>query len=562
MWGYKLFITFSKQKLPSEKLIVNEDVRSQNVQLNQRIALSPATRYSTYKPWSLKMRRCMDKYHPTTLIILDGFGYTTETKYNAIAHANTPYLDHYFANYPSTIVQAAGTAVGLLPNAIGNSEVGHLTIGAGRIIKQSVTIMHEAIDTGTFFTNQKLVHSLEQLKKTKKILHIMGLLSDAGVHAHEKHIYAFIKAAADYGITNIIIHAFLDGRDTPPQSAKVYLQHLDATLKIIGHGKIGSLHGRFYAMDRDHNWKRTETSYRVLTESQSTRANNWQEMLKNNYAKNITDEFISPIQVNPDSLIKNGDGVIFCNFRPDRAQQLTTALIDKNFDHFKTKLLDLAFFITPTKYNTHLPTTVLFPSSPIPNTLKDVLAQHQKTIFSIAETEKYAHITYFFNGGRQDAAETETRVLIPSLPVKNYVDHPEMLAQEITKTVITSLQTAAKDFYLINYANADMVGHSGNFGATIKAIEILDEQLGQLYEQIITKMNGTLYITADHGNAEDMFDTKTGQPRTAHTNNSVPFIMIRQGLEQADTQLSLNKLSDIAPFILQNMGLPTPKEMK
>ncbi len=507
------------------------------------------------------MRSCMNELRPTALIILDGFGYTTETKYNAISHANTPYLDHWFANYPSTTVQAAGTAVGLLPNVIGNSEVGHLTIGAGRIIKQSVTIIHEAIDTGTFFTNQKLVDLLEQLKKTKNTLHIMGLLSDASVHAHEKHIYAFIKAAADYGITNIVIHTFLDGRDTPPQSAKVYLQHLDATLKIIGHGRIGSLHGRFYAMDRDHNWKRTAESYRVLTESQSIPADNWQEVLKNNYANNITDEFILPIQVSPDSLIKNGDGVIFCNFRPDRAQQLTTALINKNFNHFKTKSLDLAFFITPTKYNTHLSTTVLFPSSPIPNTLKDILAQHQKTIFSIAETEKYAHITYFFDGGRQDAAETETRVLIPSLPVKNYIDLPEMLAREITKTVITSLQKDTKDFYLINYANADMVGHSGNFGATIKAIEILDEQLGQLYEQIITKMNGTLYITADHGNAEDMFDTKTEQPRTAHTNNPVPFIMIRQGLEQANAQLSLNQLSDIAPLILRNMGLPIPKEM-
>lgn len=503
----------------------------------------------------------MAYFAPQVLVILDGFGYAKETKYNAIAQAKTPHLDNWFAHYPHATLHAAGTAVGLLDGFIGNSEVGHLTIGAGRIIQQPVSILHEAIDNGSFFENKILLEALDNIKKKQGRLHIFGLLSDAGVHAHEKHIHAYIKVAVDFGITNIFLHPFLDGRDTPPQSATTYLQRLDKVLKDIGHGTIGSIHGRFYAMDRDKNWQRTAASYNVLTQVQK-QSRTWQEVIEQNYRNNITDEFIPPTQLDATSIIKDGDGIIFCNFRPDRARQLTAAFMQKGFAHFPIKQLNLACFVTPTAYNTTLQTDVLSPRPNIPHTLKEVLAAHNKSIFSIAETEKYAHVTYFFNGGKEEPVATETQALIPSLPAKNYIDHPEMSAQKITYTVIKSLQTDPKDFYLINYANADMVGHSGNLDATVKAIEVLDDLLNQLYTLVVKKMQGVLYITADHGNAEDMFDTKTGQPRTAHTNNPVPFVMIQQGLELPDKQLPLDQLADIAPFILQQMGLPVPEEMK
>ncbi len=504
----------------------------------------------------------MTSFAPQVLVILDGFGYQKKTQYNAILQAKTPHLDNWLQTYPHTILHAAGSAVGLLPNYIGNSEVGHLTIGSGRIIKQPVSVIHEAIDNGTCFKKKILLDAFEQVKQKHGRLHIFGLLSDAGVHAHEKHIHAYIKAAVNNGITNIFVHPFLDGRDTPPKSAEQYLQRLDNTLAAIGHGTIGSVHGRFYAMDRDGNWERIEQSYRVLTKEHKVQFKNWSEVLSHYYTKNITDEFIPPTQLDASSIIKNGDGIIFCNFRPDRARQLTAAFTESDFTHFPRKSIQLACFVTPTKYNTLLKTEVLYSSPEILNAIKEVLAQHNKTIFTAAETEKYAHVTYFFNGGREEAVATEKQVLIPSLPAKNYIDHPAMSAQKITYAIIKSLQTDPKDFYLINYANADMVAHSGNFEATIKAVEILDEQLGQLFEQVITNMNGTFYITADHGNAEDMFDEETGQPRTAHTNNPVPFIMIQQGLKQSDMALPLNQLSDIAPFILQNMNLLVPEEME
>ncbi len=499
----------------------------------------------------------------TALIILDGFGYREAINYNAIYHARTPNYDAWMREYPHAILGASGANVGLPEKNIGSSEAGHLTIGLGRIIKEPMAIIHDAIEDKSFFANPILVNTLKKLKGDNT-LHVMGLLSDAGVHADLEQLYAFLKAAKHEGISNIVIHPFLDGRDTPPQSAGRFLKLLEKQLKELGIGKIGSIHGRLYAMDRDKNWNRTEQSYRTLTEPQETPYASWEQALEHYYTIKTTDEFVPPTQLAKDAYIKDGDGVIFFNFRPDRARQLTASFIDPDFESFNRKPLKLAFFITPTVYNTKLQTEALYPEEKdATNSLKDVLTQNGKTIFSIAETEKYAHVTYFFDGGKEECASNETRMLIPSLHTKQYAKQPEMSAHAITEKVLESLKTNPCDFYLINYANADMVGHSGNFGATIKAIECLDKQLGILYDQIVKKMGGTMYITADHGNAEDMYDEEAHQPRTAHTTNPVPFLMLRNDLEgKGDEKLSLTQLSDIAPFILKNMGLPVPKEME
>lgn len=477
---------------------------------------------------------------PTILVILDGFGYSQEKKYNAIAQAHTPTLDYLLAHYPHALLHASGESVGLLPNYIGNSQVGHTTIGAGKIIKQPVTQIHESIENNSFFTNPILQKKLTQLKNSEHTLHIMGLLSDAGVHSHIKHLFAFITAAHDIGIQNIIIHPFLDGRDVPPKSAEKYLRELSEKIKNLKGVEIGSLHGRYYAMDRDKNWDRTEASVQALTIPGTHTQNSWQEILEKYYAQNITDEFIPPTQLEQTRAIKPGDGIIFINFRPDRARQLTKKLLTHN----------PAFIITPVPYNNNLQTTALFEKPKITNTLLDKLHAQNKTVFLIAETEKYAHITYFLSGGRENKLPNETRILVPSIPAKNYIDHPCMSAQEITKHVLDSLKNSPKDFYIINYANADMVGHSGDLPATIKAIECLDTQLKKLYETVVEKLDGTLYITSDHGNAEIMFDEQTNQPHTAHTTNPVYFIAVKKELKDSGQTLKLTQLTDIAPFIV------------
>jgi 2,3-bisphosphoglycerate-independent phosphoglycerate mutase len=490
---------------------------------------------------------------PTALIILDGFGYNPNTQNNAVAQAVTPHIDEWMKTYPTTLLNASGTDVGLLPHTIGNSEVGHTTIGAGRIIPQPVLQLHEAIDNGTFFNNQSLKSCLNTIKKNNGTLHIMGLLSDAGVHSHIENLFAFIKAAQQAGIKNIIVHPFLDGRDVPPKSAKRYLQQLDEFLTNSGIGFIGSIHGRFYAMDRDKNWERTRKSYDVLTHQHSSPFQHWQQALTHFYEKGITDEFIPPTPLSTESIIKENDGIIFFNFRPDRARQLTQAFTQPDFKAFPISNISLSCFLTPFPYDQSKNYHSMYPFKIIGNTLLDILHKAHKKVFIIGETEKYAHITYFFAGGREKAYNNEKRILIPSIPAKNYIEHPEMSAAAITDAVLNSLKTDPADFYLINYANPDMVGHSGNLPATIKAIEFLDKELYKLYKQIITTMDGTIYITADHGNAEEMIDLKTGQPRTAHTTNKVPFIMIEKSLKGKYAQLPLQGLKDIAPFILKKL---------
>lgn len=497
---------------------------------------------------------------PTVLVILDGYGHAPKSKFNAVSQAHTPHINHWFATYPHALLEASGAAVGLPDGTMGNSEVGHLTLGCGKVINQPLTMINHSITATTFASNPVLVRCFTALKKNGGRLHLMGLLSDAGVHSTFEHVVACIQAAQDAGIHDIYIHAFLDGRDTPPQSASTYLNKLDATLTHRGVGKLATMQGRFYAMDRDKNWDRTRQAYNVMTRQKTSTGKSWQETLETNYAHGITDEFIEPTQLDPAGVIKPGDGIIFFNFRPDRARQLTSAFIDKKFNDFPTIALNLSCFITPVRYENSFKNDVLFEREPVGPTLPDVLHTHGKRMFAIAETEKYAHVTYFFSGGREVAYPTETRVLIPSIPAHNYIAIPEMSAREITQAVLASLRTNPCDFYLINYANPDMVGHSGDLAATIAALEFLDGELEQLYHQIITTMDGTFYITADHGNAEKKRD-EHGQPSTSHTTNKVPFIMIQKKIRGSLNQLPLTQLADVAPFILKTMELPVPRQM-
>lgn len=493
----------------------------------------------------------MKNRFPTALVILDGFGYREAEEGNAIAHASMPTLNKLLETYPATTLKAAGEAVGLPHGYNGNSEVGHLTLGCGTIIPQSLTLIEKAIQDGSFFKNKKLKNAFQDLKKSGNTLHLMGLISDGGVHSSLHHLFAFLKMAADEGIKKVLIHGFLDGRDVTRHSAEYYLEEIEKECKKLGIGKIASLHGRFYGLDRNRNWKQTEKSFLILTESQPKHAAHWKEYLQEQDQLHPSEEFFDPQQIGSDGLIKSGDGIVFFNFRADRARQLTSLFLNSD--------LDLSFFITPVSYGAKYPTTTLFERPKISQTLTQFLHDEGYSIFSIASTEKYAHVTYFFNGGREEKLENETRVLIPSTTRENYDQFPEMSAPTITEAVLETLKTNPHDFYVINYPNADMVGHTGNFNATIKALECLDTQLKILIDEIVIKQKGILYITADHGNAEEMINPKTEEPLTSHTQNPVYFIMATEELANIQLHLPLNQLSDVAPFIAQVMidGLQT-----
>lgn len=481
----------------------------------------------------------MHRISPTLLIILDGLGVSCKKKYNAFYQARTPHLDTWQHKHFYTTLQAAGNFVGLKNGCQGNSEVGHFTLGAGKIIHQTAFQLDIALQPENLRANNTLTDLLKKFNLNARV-HLLGMASDGNIHSNISHAQSFISTLADHGISNILIHAFLDGRDVPPQSALHYLQTLQADLDRFNCGQIASIHGRYYAMDRNNNEDRTQKTFDVLTKQQVS----WmphQESITKNYAHGITDEFIEPTACIQDHTIQPGDGVIFFNFRPDRAKQLTEKLLH----------LNLEFFVTPLIYHTSLLTTPLIKSIQTDNTLLETLADRQMTIFTIAETEKYAHVTYFFNGHRDISIATEQRVLIPSSPLHPAED-PTMQAEKITHTVLTSLQSNRKDFYLINYANADMVGHSGNLDATITAIECLDKELGKLYEEVVIKQDGTIFITADHGNAEMMFDDHSNQPCTSHTSNPVPFYMLTRK-NTPKIKLKLEGLADVAPFILAYM---------
>lgn len=492
------------------------------------------------------------------LIILDGWGYREDARFNAIAAANTPHWDYLCQNYPHNLIDSSGLLVGLPDGQMGNSEVGHLHMGAGRRVCQDLTRIDESIQTGDFFKNPLLLEAFHAAQANNRAVHVIGLLSPGGVHSHESHLQALLTLAAQQKFKNLWIHAFLDGRDTPPKSAQKSLEILEKQY----HAQIASIVGRYYAMDRDKRWDRIEKAYDLLTgEGAAYTAQTASEALDAAYARGETDEFVQPTSIlngaNQPRVIEEGDTVLFFNFRADRARQLSHALIDQNFTGFERRRHpNLAHFITFTDYAADIPSDVVFPTAPLKNMLGDYLSQQGYQQLRLAETEKYAHVTFFFNGGIEAPFQGESRILIPSPKVSTYDLVPQMSANEITETLVAAIKSQAYQFIVCNFANADMVGHTGDFQATLKAIEVIDTCLGKIFDALKSTQSEAV-ITADHGNAELMFDSQTHQPHTAHTNEQVPFIYIGRPA----TAVKTGSLVDIAPTILYLMGLKMPAEM-
>lgn len=496
----------------------------------------------------------------TMLMILDGFGENTNEKGNAVKIANTPNIDKLMKICPTTEIYTSGLNVGLPEGQMGNSEVGHTNIGAGRIVYQELTRITKAIEDGDFFSVKEFNEAVENCKKNNSDLHIMGLLSDGGVHSHNRHLYALLELAKRKGIENVYVHCFLDGRDTPPASAENYIAKLEEKMKEKEIGKIASITGRFYAMDRDKRWERVGKAYDALVNGNGVKAGTAIAAIEASYQKEIFDEFVEPTLIcngeNPIATISENDSVIFFNFRPDRAREITRSLVDDKFDGFETKPLNL-YFVCMTQYDETMPNVhVAFKPTSLKNTFGEYISNLGCTQLRIAETEKYAHVTFFFNGGEEKQYEGEERILIPSPKVETYDLKPEMSAYEVTDKVLEAIKSEKYNAIILNYANPDMVGHTGNLEAAVKAIETIDECVGKVVEAVEEK-NGVLLITADHGNAEQMIDYKTGEPHTAHTTNPVPLILV--GMENA--KLKTGKLADLAPTMLDIMGLEKPEEM-
>lgn len=495
---------------------------------------------------------------PITLIILDGWGYRDETDANAIAAAHKPNWDAMWKQYPHTLVSGSGRCVGLPDGQMGNSEVGHLNMGAGRIVHQDLTRIDSAIEEGSFFQNKILVDTILTAKKNGKAVHMLGLLSPGGVHSHERHLLALIKLCQQLEMPTLYIHAFLDGRDTPPKSALTSIQ----AIKQHG-GNIVSLIGRYYAMDRDKRWERVEKAYDLLVMGKADfTATTAEAALLNAYERGENDEFVQATTIHQPketpATINDGDAVIFMNFRADRAREITRALVDPDFTEFtRKKWPQLSNFVCLAEYDATLPAAVAFSPESLDHLFAEVISSRGFSQLRIAETEKYAHVTFFFNGGVETPFPGEDRVLIPSPKVATYDLQPEMSAPALTDRLIEAIQSAKYDVIICNFANPDMVGHTGDFAATVKAIECIDHCLGRITAASI-QVGGEVLITADHGNAEQMFDYKTNQPHTAHTSDPVPFIYVGREAQIAKTD---GKLSDIAPTLLYLMGLPQPAQM-
>jgi len=487
------------------------------------------------------------------LAILDGFGYRKEREGNAIACAHTPNIDSFMSNYPFTLLEAGGTAVGLPPGQMGNSEVGHINIGAGRVVFQDSMRILKAIEDGSFFKNNVLKKAMEVARGSA--LHLMGLIGPGGVHALPQHLYALLRMAKLEGVKNVYIHCFTDGRDTPPKIAVEHVRKLEEKIGEIGAGEIASVTGRYYAMDRDKRWERTRMAYDMLTEGKGRKAESAEDAIKKAYKAGETDEFIKPTVVR-DKKIKDGDVVIFFNFRPDRARQLTMAFVDENFKAFPRKKVNV-HFITMTRYMDGLNVDIAFDKLPLKNTFGEVISKHGLKQLRIAETEKYAHVTFFFNGGREEPFDGEERCLIPSPKVETYDMKPEMSAYEVTDELIRRIESNKYDVIVVNYANLDMVGHTGVWNAAIKAAEAVDECIGKVVKAV-KQQKGKAIITADHGNAEEMMEN--GHPKTAHTTNPVPFILIGAGGKER-IKLRRGNLGDIAPTMLDMLGIEKPEEM-
>ncbi len=476
------------------------------------------------------------------LAILDGWGHTNKKIGNAVYYANTPNFDTYIRKYPNTILKASGEAVGLLSWQTGNSEVGHINIGAGRIVYQESMRILKAIENGSFFENETLKDAMKKARKSR--LHLMGLIGNGGVHSLMEHLYALLEMARNEDVKDVQIHCFLDGRDTPPKSALEYIKNLEDKIKEIGIGRIASLIGRYYAMDRDKRWERTKKAYNMLVKGEGRIAKTAEEGIKIAYMKGETDEFVEPTLIEGGKKIRENDVIIFFNYRPDRARQLTKLFMDFP-----------AHFVTLTKYDDTFNVPFAFDIEKIKNTFGEIISKHGLKQLRIAETEKYAHVTYFFNGGEEKPFKGEERCLIQSPKIATYDLKPEMAAYEVTKEVIKRIDSNKYDVIILNYANPDMVGHTGNWKAVLKALEAVDNCLGKVVNKIIEK-NGIAIITADHGNAEEMFEAGKTGIKTSHTSNPVPFILIGM-----DVKLKKGVLGNIAPTMLELLDIEKPKEM-
>ena len=498
---------------------------------------------------------------PVVLTIMDGFGYTPEKEGNAIALAGTPNLDALCEKYPHTLIKASGLDVGLPDGQMGNSEVGHTNIGAGRVVYQDLTRITKAIEDGDFFTNKELVAAMENAKD--KSLHILGLLSDGGVHSHMNHLLALLDMAKKNGLKNVFVHAFTDGRDTDPQSAKGYVETVQAHMDKIGTGKFASVSGRYYAMDRDKRWERVEKAYDAVVKAEGNTAESAVKCIEDSYAEGVNDEFIVPTVMvengKPVGKVNENDSVIFFNFRPDRAREITRAITDRKFDGFERTLVPTKFVCMTTYDATMEDVDVAFGPQDIVNTLGEYLSNNGKEQLRAAETEKYAHVTFFFNGGKEEPYKGEDRILIPSPKVATYDLQPEMSAYDLLDKVLGAIDEDKYDFIAVNFANPDMVGHTGVMEATEKAIKTVDECVGKLFEKVLS-VGGSGIITADHGNAELMVDKETGRPITSHSTNPVPFIVVGDEFKSAEL-LNDGRLSDIAPTVLSMMHMEKPEEM-
>ena len=495
---------------------------------------------------------------PLALIILDGFGCREETKGNAIAAARTPHLDHLMACCPHTRIGASGMDVGLPDGQMGNSEVGHTNIGAGRIVYQELTRITKSFDEGEALGNPALTAAMENARRPGQALHLMGLLSDGGVHSHIRHLYGLMEMARRFAVERVYLHCFMDGRDVPPTSGIEFIAALQQKIKELGLGQIATVSGRYYAMDRDNRWERVKLAYDAIVNGECNKDPDPVAVMQKSYGAGVTDEFIVPTVVTEGAGIKAGDSVIFFNFRPDRARELTRALVDPDFAGFeREKGFFPLTYICMTQYDATMPNVeVAYRPESLANTLGEYLSRLGKTQLRIAETEKYAHVTFFFNGGVEAPYEGEDRVLIPSPKVATYDLQPEMSAYAVTDEAVRRIESGRYDVIILNYANCDMVGHTGVFEAAVKAVEAVDTCLGRLLAAL-EKAGGRAFLTADHGNADQMAD-ENGAPFTAHTTNPVPFVAIGFG----DVTLrSGGRLADIAPTMLQAMGLPQPEEM-
>jgi len=497
-------------------------------------------------------------------MILDGWGCSQEKEGNAILNARTPNILRLMKEYPSTQLQASGSLVGLPEGQMGNSEVGHLNIGAGRVVYQELTRILKAIDDGEFVKNKVLLEAMNRLHGTGNALHLLGLLSDGGVHSHIKHLFALLNMAVEAGVEKIFIHPILDGRDVLPQSAKEYICQLEKKLQEIGRGKIATICGRYYSMDRDKRWDRVEKAYRAYVYGEGATAGNALAAVESSYNNKTVDEFVYPTNIvdkqgETIATIKHGDSVLFFNFRADRAREITGAFIEEDFPGFARPNRPKVHYVCLTEYDASFDCPVAFPPQNLEDTLGEVLASKGLKQLRIAETEKYAHVTFFFNGGIEEPDEGEDRCLIPSPEVPTYNLQPEMSAYKITDTLLAEFRENKYDVVILNFANADMVGHTGFYEETVKALEYVDECLGRIVENV-QQLGGTVIITADHGNAECMIDLKTHTPFTAHTTNKVPFVLVDELYKDRSLRTE-GALCDIAPTILDIMKIEKPGEM-